>query len=461
MRLLTIKSITLFVFALALFSGGCAKVPHKPGFDSVRQDVSHRIGFDLYWHSGLEADDQVAADIDGLLEQPLTEESVVQIALLNNRRVQEFFQELGISKADLIYAGLLRNPVFDASLLFPLDGGTTEINLGITHQFLDIFLIPLRKKVAGSRFEEVRLQVSSKVMDLAYAARIAFLRTQANARKVELLQEKLLAAELAYDLAARLRQAGNITELALHEHRDHYEMARIRLRHAETSLNVSREGLTRLMGIWRERTAWRINDQLPQAVAEKPDKQPDISELESKAIESSLDLEAARQKIITAAHLAGIEDAGFLIPEIRFGAKAEKNGEWALGPSVSLPLPLFNRGHARHHGTLNLRRQQESYTALAVEIRSIAREAGYEFESARDIVLHYQNVVLPLRERIVNETRLQHNAMEVGPMDLLRIKEHQLDALLEYTAAWKNYQIARARVEHLLSGRVPENSAWK
>ena len=45
----------------------------------------------------------------------LTGDSAVQIALLNNRALRATLEEIGISRADLIQAGLLRNPEFSAA----------------------------------------------------------------------------------------------------------------------------------------------------------------------------------------------------------------------------------------------------------------------------------------------------------------------------------------------------------
>ncbi len=459
MRLSALRSgIMPYILLLALSLTGCAKAPHEPAFEPVRQEMAERIEFDLHQHSGLMADEQVALKIEQMLAKPLTADSAAQIALFNNRRVQELYQEIGLSRAELIHAGLFRNPVFDASLLFPLDGGKTEIHLGLTKRIFDIFLVPMRKRVAESRFDEVRTEVSSQLMDLAYGTRIAFFQVQYQERRVELLREKAEAAELAYDFAVRLRNAGNITELELHEQRDHYEMVLLKLRRAETEKRVSRERLNRLMGLWGQQTLWEIEEDLPDISLEELEKKFEPDELESITIEASLNLEAARQKIITAGHQLGLLDVSPLIPEVELGVRGEKKSDWHIGPSVSFPLPLFHRGHIHHHGPINLRRQQESYTALAIELRSIAREAVYEFQSARDTVIYYQKVILPLRERIVNETMLQYHAMTVGPIALLRSKEHQIDALLEYAAASKDYWTARADLEKLSAGGVPGNS---
>jgi outer membrane protein, heavy metal efflux system len=453
------KHIGVLFLAVILILSGCAAARREnTGFASVQEQVASRIGSDLHWHENLLADEQVAEVIARMLEEPLTADSAAQIALLNNRRIQEFYQELEISRADLIQAGLLRNPVFDSSVLFPLDGGNTEVNLGIRFRLVEVFMIPMRKRVSESRFIEAEKRVASRVMDMAYRTRIAFFQAQADMRRIELLQEKVFAGELAYDFARRLRDAGNITELALHEQRGHYEMTRIALRRAETAGFRSRERLNRLMGLWGDQVHWKIQEPMPEATAGELESEGDLSNLESRVIEASLELDAVRRQILTAGHELGIQNVTALFPRIELGLEAEKNDDWMMGPALSFPIPLFDQGQARlSRSEAHLRRQQEHFTALAVDLRSKAREARERFESSRDIVAYYQKVILPLRTRIVNETHLQYNAMRLGPADLLLAKDQEIQAGLEYVQALEDYWISRTRIVQLLSGGMPRN----
>ena len=449
-------SILILILPLLLFLGGCAGKTGQPGFASVRQSIADRIGSDLHWHAEPVPDEQAASEVERMLGNPLTADTAAQIALLNNRGIQALYHELEISHADVIQAGLLRNPIFDASVLFPLDGGNTEINLGIRLPLLEAFLVPARKRVGESRFGETETHVIARVMDLAHETRAAFFQAQAAQQHAALMEKRVLAVELAFDFARRLRQAGNITELELHKQRDHYEKARLELRRAESSRFGSRERLNRLMGLWGERIDWEIEGELPGIPAEELENGPDRIDLESRVVEASLDLESARQRIVTAGHELGIQNATALVPKLELGAEAERNEDWVMGPTLSFPIPLFDQGQARRaRGRAHLRRAQESYTALAIHVRSHAREAYEQYASARDIVHYYQHVILPLRERIVNETELQYHAMRVGPLEMLLAKEQEIAAGIEYVHAMKDYWIARARIEQMLSGRVP------
>ena len=73
-----------------------------------------------------------------LLVKPLGANEAVQVALLNNPDLQATFEEIGISQADLVQAGLLKNPTFAASWRFPdVAPGITDAEYSVAEDFLD------------------------------------------------------------------------------------------------------------------------------------------------------------------------------------------------------------------------------------------------------------------------------------------------------------------------------------
>jgi cobalt-zinc-cadmium efflux system outer membrane protein len=92
---------------------------------------------------------------------------------------------------------------------------------------------------------------------------------------------------------------------------------------------------------------------------------------------------------------------------------------------------------------------------LAVRIRSTARAVRDRLEGARDRALYYRDILLPLRERIVNESQLQYNAMQLGPFQLLRAKEEQIETAVAYIETLRDYWLARGDAGQILSGRLP------
>jgi cobalt-zinc-cadmium efflux system outer membrane protein len=146
-----------------------------------------------------------------------------------------------------------------------------------------------------------------------------------------------------------------------------------------------------------------------------------------------------------------------LLPELSAGPQAERNdGEWEIGPRLDFPIPLFDQGQARvGRGVAELRRARQEYYGAAVRIRATARALRDRVDGARDRALYYRDILLPLHERIVNETQLQYNAMQLGPFQLLRAREQQIQTAVAYIESLRDYWLARADVEQILSGRLP------
>ncbi|CAN5222801.1 hypothetical protein BH23BAC3_BH23BAC3_35080 [soil metagenome] len=281
--------LTSVVVTALILATACVSTSPHAAFEDVEASLEERGIETVHWHTGVQEDEKAEEEIRQLLEEELTVNSAVQITLLNNRRLQVVYSQLGVAQADLVQAGLLSNPVFNGSLLFPINGGHRELELGITQSFLEIFYIPLRRRVAESMLEETKLVVTASVMDFEYRALTAFYKAQASTQRLEMFEQIVLATELGYDLAQRLHEAGNITGLELHEHRDLYEQARMDLRLAERDYLRAREGLNRIMGLFGEHIEWTIPARLPQI----PDDEVELEEIESRVIEKSLDIRDA------------------------------------------------------------------------------------------------------------------------------------------------------------------------
>src|SRR3990172_1627063 len=80
---------------------GCASVPKEAGFPDVQNIIEQRIGRRVHWNQGTSEDTAVVDAVRSMLQQELTIDEAVQIALLNNRSLQATYEELGIAQADL------------------------------------------------------------------------------------------------------------------------------------------------------------------------------------------------------------------------------------------------------------------------------------------------------------------------------------------------------------------------
>ena len=439
----------------ALAVAGCSQVSSDRGFGDVEREVSERTGKRVHWNRGSASDQAVAAQVRSMLADQLDLDEAVQIALLNNPDLQATYEDLGVAQAEVVQAGLLANPIFDAELKFPEGGGGTAFEFSIVQDFLDVFFIPLHKRIAENAFESAKLQVTGAILDLAAQARSAYLTYAGAEQTLEMRRTVAAATDASHELAKRLRVAGNITELDLANEQALNEQAKLDLAQAETAVLDARERLNVLLGLWGQNINWAASTRLP----ELPTAEIATGDIESRAVRSSLELAASRNEIQAAASNLGLRKNLSLVSEAEIGVAGEREpeGDWALGPAVSVPLPLFDQGQARVLAARSeFERARQRYAARAVEVRSAARSARNRLLADRARVNYFRQVMLPLRRRITQQTQLQFNAMQVSPFQLLQAKQSEIDAGAAYVEALRDYWITRTQLEQLASGRLPE-----
>src|SRR5690349_9350309 len=97
---------------LALLATSCATAGTAPDRAAVDREIRDRT------NAGLRTDENAGLPPNTTLEDGLSSQEAVAIALWNSPAFQATLADLGIARAELVDAGLLRNPVF--SLLFPV-----------------------------------------------------------------------------------------------------------------------------------------------------------------------------------------------------------------------------------------------------------------------------------------------------------------------------------------------------
>ena len=451
--------LTGLLLAVGLGTVGCASASRDSGFGDIERLAAERTGKRVAWNQGSSEDRAADEAVGALLARELDADAAVQVALLNNRDLQATFEELSVAQSELVAAGMLRNPVFNADIRFGTSGGGTGVDLSVVQDFLDVFAIPLRRRAAGSAFEVAKLRVAGAVLGLAGETRRAFYSVQAARQRVEVRQTAALAADASYDYARRLHTAGNINDLDLSNEQAAFEQSRLDLAAAEADVAQARERLNVLLGVWGQRTQWTIAGRLSDPP--EPGDAAAPEGLERRAVEKSLDLAAGRQTVEGAAARLGLARPLGVFEGASVGATAEREteGGWSVGPAFSLPIPLFNQGQpATSAAASELRRARQRYAALAVDVRSGARAAWSRLDAARSRAAYYKQVILPLRQRIVEQTQRQFNAMQVSPFQLLSARQQQVEAGGQYVDALLEYWTARTDYDLILNGKLPDHA---
>ena len=454
----TIKSMTLYfiavsaVFVCALPAGWARG--RKDAFQSVQQSVQQRTGRTVPWEDDQAAREQALQEVRRLLRKPLTIDTAVQIALLNNRSLQASFEEIGLSYADVLEAVTIPNPRFDLAIRFPdKPPSGTYVDYATAIDFLSIIMIPLKKRVAEDRLESAALQVADDTLELVSQVKSAFYSLQASQQLLKRFKMIVDANAASLDLAQRQHVAGNITDLGLAQQQASYSHSRLDVATTDAEIRRNREKLNRLLGLWGTDTFWQIAGELPEV----PSSDFSAGGLERLAISQRLDLQAEYLLVTSEAKNLGLTKSFRLLGALDFGAESERetDAQTRTGPTFAIELPIFNQGQARiARSEAALRQEQDKFEALAIDVRSQIRELRDELTSKREMAHFFQDELLPGERRILNESLSLYNAMQINNFELFTTKAEEAQTEREYIEAVRDYWITRAELERAVGGSL-------
>jgi cobalt-zinc-cadmium efflux system outer membrane protein len=404
-------------------------------------------------------DSEPAAEVSQLLEGPLDVDTAVEIAIVNNRELRATLRELGVERGMLIDARSVPNPTVELELLPERD---SDFEVRAEYAISELILAPLRAKVARSELDAARYRAAVDLILLGYRVRAAYRGLQGSRERLVIAQRRLDALAASRDAAIALSDAGAINQLESASKIVSYERARLSVADLELELASRREALQRLLGLHGEQAGWNIDDALPTL----PEAPPATAELENLAISASLELAASRSELEALANRTGLERTEGWLPEIAVDYHAlvgtppdsPQLGGVRSGAGISVEVPFFNQNRGQTRAAeAAFDGRLERHIGMGVDIRSAARELGNQLRAHHGAARHIANVVLPAQRRVLDETLLQYNAMQLGVFELLAAEQAVLDVELAELAARADYWTTDAAYRALLAGARVEH----
>lgn len=437
---------TIFIFV----ASSCTRMQKEDG-GHVEELIESRIRKEVYWNKNCYEDPQIQVYLQDLTSRPQTIEIAVQIALLNNPHIQAMFEELGIAQADFVEAGLLSNPAFQIETRYPHEKKLrTNIEYLITTAFLDIFLIPLRLKLASAELEQAQYRVSNEILNLTFEVRQTYYELIAEKQKLQYTKAIVELINIHNEIVSRQILVGNVNLLGFQQIRARFLEAKLEIAKSESEIIRMEEKFYRLLGFSSE-VCLALSEELPK----QEDYQGfELCSLEKLALERRLDIQMAHFEIIRISRMLGLKD-GWTYTNLQIGLAGERDpdGTNLLGYGVGGEIPLFNYGQAaRMRLFAQLRQAYDRLAALKIRALSEVREAHKLLMNNLMIINEYRNEILPLQNKILNSSQELYNVMGMGIDNLLENKRQEIEAHRNYLESLKDYWTARVQLDKALGG---------
>lgn len=212
------------------------------------------------------------------------------------------------------------------------------------------------------------------------------------------------------------------------------------------------------MGLWGRDTAFKLPDRLPDLPAQPRD----VQNIEAQAIADRLDIQMAKAEVSSLSRSYGLTNATRFINVLELGYQenSESGERDQRGYEIGFEIPIFDFGDAKATRAEQYYMQAVNRLAdSAVSARSTARETYLRYRTAYDLAQHYQNNIIPLRQKVAEEMVLRYNGMLVSVFELLADARDQIEDVNAALEAQRDFWLADTDLTYVTIAPVEGGSS--
>jgi len=406
---------------LILLVAGCTVHPPN-GRSYVSEGIKERTDYEL----GQVTEPGEFNFPEGIsLEDGLSQDEAVAVALWNNAQFQADLAALGFARADLIEADMLANPVF--SLLFPIGPKALEMGLDVPIDF--IWQRPHRLAAAKLDAQSLSENLIEHGLALIRDVQTTYADLWSAEERVQFAEQNARLWIQMAELAQAQLKAGDISELAAsNAYVDSLRAADATKRFSKEAI-ILRHHLNALLGLISDNSAFDItpSDITPRA-------EISIDELLETAFAARPDLRAAELAIEAAGERMGWEQSKIYNFIAIIDAKDEGEGSLTVGPGLALEIPIFNQNDGRiARAEAELEQAARRYEAIRQDIILQVRQAHTRYISAHEQFELWSSDIIPSLQTKVEQTQKSYQAGEVSYILVLEAKRELVEANMHLT----------------------------
>lgn len=272
---------------------------------------------------------------DGVgLEDGVTADEAVTLALGNNAAFLELLSELGLSRAQLFNAGLLPDP--QVQMFFPV--GPKQFELTAFQSLDALWLRPIRQRAAERDLDQLATRLIQNGLDVIRDVRLAHADLLLAQRQLELAEETLELRQEISRLAQRRSEAGAISDLEAAAPEIDALQADADIARITGDVEAARARLMFLMGLdGTGQDLVAVGEEAPLF------RVPDSEELIAEALSVRPDLLAAGLAVQAAEARVRLARKQWLTLDGILDMNSRGVEGFESGPGLRLTVPIFNR----------------------------------------------------------------------------------------------------------------------
>ena len=436
----------IFLLLLVSSLAACSSIPKDEGITDVESIYERHIGKQIQLPKPSAAQPLSDADITKILSEAISLSDAERLSIWANPSLKATLSKVGVAEADYAQAGRMENPGFAYERF-----SGSDYTKSVLFDIGGVLLMPLKRRMESRRLKTSRYQAASNVFAHISATRNAWFNAVAEKQHSALLERALESAETGNHLTRQMAALGHSSVVDAAESELFLGELRVALTRQRLAQSDARERLVKQLGLWGvEARNLKIPDQLPKL----PEEEIRIEAVERHAIETRLDVKLGKLLVESMGKNLKLTRLNPFISAIEAGPVLESaEGDKERGYEIEFRIPLFDIGDVKSHKAKILYEQSMAQAeATAIKAASSARQALKGYQVAFDIANQYRSKLLPLKQRISDETMLRYNGMLISVFDLLKDVRSSIELESNYVDALKEFWIADTGLQQAIAG---------
>lgn len=383
----------------------------------------------------------------------LTRIKATERALRNSPELQAALAEVRGGLAEAKQARLLANPVLDLNVRFPTESGDEVIEAGLSQPLIDLLTRPARSRATDARLRASAQRVVLEAIDVLRETRRAYADALAAEAQLDVLDQQADLLDRLLEMAEARQRGGEASKLDVVGFRARRAALDTRSIRVRAQRRAARLTLARLIGrpsgdaefelepAEESRALAPEREYLRTALAARPEVQAMVFEL------------AALGEQVTLAGFTPFDG-------MSAGVEAESEDETSIGPSISVPIPIFDfGGNAKERARAEVLAARHRLTGVSRLVIEEVRQALTAALAAAESVSAITDTLLPLQRDRVEQTRAAYRAGFADVTAVLQAEQDLLDAEAELIDARFRRQIADADLDRAAGGAGADDAA--
>jgi len=423
-----------------LFMGGCLRGPDAP---DVSGEASRLAGI----ADAIHFESQLPTNAPDAPPATLTLPEASRLAVLRDPQVQVALAKLRVAQAAAKQSRSLPNPLLNLDVRFHEGGGDPVIEVALTQELMALLQRPNSIKAADASLRAAASDALSSVLDTLSAVQTSYANLQAIEEELEILRRRKEVVDQLVKLTEGRQKAGEGSRADVSMVQTHKVELDVDVEDLNSQAIDERLALTHLIGQPSGAAEWKI------APWQAP---PDLSNAEQSwliaAMQNRPELRA-REWELTALGAEGRGQSWAWLQGSDVGVHAERDSTWAVGPTVTVPLPIFDTGSAARD---KLKAQEigarHELTQMQRQVIEEVRRAYAGYRSSLSTLKLADGQLLPLAQQRYEQAQSAYKAGEIDLLRLLAAEEDLQDARKKLVDLHKRASLARIKLYRAAGG---------